>query len=110
MAEPEHAVVLITASSAEEGARIARALVEERLAACVNVVPQVRSFYRWQGKLEDDSEALLIAKTRRALAERIAVRVRELHSYTLPETIALPIAAGSERYLAWLTGETMEPS
>ncbi len=102
----EAVAVLITTQNAEQGASIARALVEERLAACVNVVPQVRSFYWWEGKVQDDAEALLVAKTRRALVDRVVARVRELHSYTLPETIALPIVAGSERYLAWVAAET----
>lgn len=108
--EAVHAVVLITAANAEEAVAIARALVGERLAACVNVVPGVTSIYRWEGKLNEDTEVLLIAKTRRALVERVAARVKELHGYSVPETIALPIVAGSEKYLAWLEAETELPS
>lgn len=102
----DHVVILITAGSLEEARRLARALVEEKLAACVNCVPGIQSIYRWQGKVEESAEALLIAKTRASLVERVAARVNELHSYELPETIALPIEAGSERYLAWLGQET----
>jgi len=101
MAEPVH-VVLVTAPDAEVGARIARALVAEGLAACVNLVPGVRSIYRWQGAVHDDAEVLLIAKTRAALVSALGDRVRALHPYELPEVIALPVATGSEPYLEWL--------
>jgi periplasmic divalent cation tolerance protein len=100
------AVVLVTAATREQALAIARALVEERLAACVNVVDGVTSVYRWEGKLNEDREALLVAKTRRALVDRVALRVRELHTYSCPEVIALPLAAGAPAYLAWLAGET----
>jgi len=103
MAEPVH-VVLVTAPDAEVGARIARALVAEGLAACVNLVPGVRSIYRWQGAVHDDAEVLLIAKTRAALVSALGDRVRALHPYELPEVIALPVATGSEPYLEWLRG------
>jgi periplasmic divalent cation tolerance protein len=102
----DFAVVLITAASAEQAAAIARPLVGERLAACVNIVPGVRSIYRWEGRVQDDAEILLIAKTRRALVARLASRVKELHGYSVPETIALPLVGGSESYLAWLEAET----
>ena len=101
MSEPVH-VVLVTAPDAEVGARIARALVAEGLAACVNLVPGVRSIYRWQGAVHDDAEVLLIAKTRAALVSALGDRVRALHPYELPEVIALPVATGSEPYLEWL--------
>jgi periplasmic divalent cation tolerance protein len=99
-------VVLITAPSEEEAAKIARALVEERLAACANIVKHIRSVYRWEGKIEDDPEVLIVAKTREALFEALEKRVRELHSYSVPEVIALPIVQGSEAYLKWLEEET----
>ncbi|UCE86800.1 MAG: divalent-cation tolerance protein CutA [Deltaproteobacteria bacterium] len=97
--------VLITAPDAETGARLARALVEERLAACVNVVPGVRSIYRYEGRLHDDPEVLLIAKTRSDRLERLSARVNALHPYDLPEVLALPGVGGSEPYLEWVRTE-----
>lgn len=99
-------VALSTAPDAESGARIARALVEERLAACVNLVPGVRSIYRWQERIEDEGECLLVIKTRRERVEALDARLRALHPYELPELVALPVAAGSAPYLAWVAGET----
>ena len=101
----EFIVVLVTVGSAEEGERLARALVEERLAACVNRLAPVRSTYRWQGKIEQSEEELLVIKSRRDLFERLQERVRELHSYATPEIVALPILAASESYLRWLGEE-----
>ena len=98
----ELVVVYITAPSADEGARIARALVEERLAACVNRIGGVSSIYRWQGKVEESAEELLIVKTSREKFEALRQRVGELHRYSVPEIIALPIIDGSESYLDWL--------
>jgi len=95
-------VVYVTAGSTEEGERLAQALVDERLAACVNRVSGVRSVYRWEGKLEQSEEELLIIKTRMELFGRLEKRVRELHSYSVPEVIALPIVQGSDGYLRWL--------
>jgi uncharacterized protein involved in tolerance to divalent cations len=101
----EFIVVYVTAGSAEEGERIATALVEERLAACVNRVSGVSSTYRWEGKIEVAEEELLIVKSRRDLFERLKTRIAELHSYSVPEIIALPILDGSESYLKWLDEE-----
>lgn len=101
MSEPLH-VVLVTAPDAEVGARIGRALVEEGLAACANLVPGIRSIYRWEGAVHDDAEVLLILKTRAALSAALAARVRALHPYQLPEVLALPVAGGSEPYLDWV--------
>ncbi len=98
----EALIIYITAPNEEEGARIARSLVEERLAACVNIVSHVRSIYRWKDKIEDDTEVLMIIKTRKHLFESLEKRVKELHSYTIPEVIALPVVEGSEDYLKWL--------
>jgi periplasmic divalent cation tolerance protein len=95
-------VVLVTAPDLAAAGDIGRRLVEEGLAACVNVVPGVRSIYRWQGELHDDPEVMLIVKTRAALLDAVAARVRALHPYELPEVVALPVAAGSEPYLAWV--------
>jgi periplasmic divalent cation tolerance protein len=103
---PEYIVVLITASNEEEAAKIARALVAGRLAACVNIIRGLRSLYRWQGKIEDEDEVLMVAKTRRELFEGLQKKVIELHSYSVPEIIALPIVGGSEEYLKWLSEET----
>ena len=99
-------VVLVTTPSPERAAEIARALVEERLAACGNVVPGLRSIYRWEGKVQDEPEALLLLKTTRARFEALRDRVLALHPYEVPEVIALPIEAGSARYLAWIADET----
>ena len=95
-------VVLITAPGEDEAARIATELVEAGLAGCVNILKNVRSIYRWQGKVEDDSEVLMVAKTRRELFAPLAKRIRELHSYSVPEIIALPILDGAPEYLGWL--------
>lgn len=98
----ENIVVFITASGEDEAANIARALVEGRLAACVNIAINIRSIYSWQGKIEDESEVLMIVKTQKKLFHSLSQKVREMHSYTVPEIIALPIVEGSEDYLKWL--------
>jgi periplasmic divalent cation tolerance protein len=95
-------IVLITASDEVEAARIARALVEARLAGCVNIVKDIRSIYSWQGKIEDENEVLMVVKTRELLFDSLMEKVKELNSYTVPEIIALPIIQGSEDYLKWL--------
>jgi periplasmic divalent cation tolerance protein len=102
----ESIVVYITAPGEEEALTLARALVESRLAACVNMVNNVRSIYSWQGRIEDDRELLMIVKTRRQLFERLSAKVRELHSYDVPEIIALPIVEGSPDYLKWIEEST----
>jgi periplasmic divalent cation tolerance protein len=99
-------VVLVTTPSPDRAAEIARAVVEERLAACGNVVPGLRSIYRWEGKVQDEPEALLVLKTTRARFEALRDRVLALHPYEVPEVIALPVEAGSARYLAWIAAET----
>lgn len=95
-------IVLTTAGSADEAARLASGLVERRLAACVNIVPQIRSIYRWQEELHDDVEWLLIIKTTAERFDTIRGAIKELHSYVLPECIAVPITTGSKEYLDWL--------
>jgi periplasmic divalent cation tolerance protein len=102
---PEYVVVLVTCP-AERAAEIARPLVEEKLAACVNIIPGLRSIYAWEGKICDDPEALLLIKTRAALFEALRARVLELHLYEVPEVIALPILAGHTDYLRWLAEST----
>ena len=99
---PSHIVVLITTSSTDEAQVIGRALVEGRLAACVNIASGVRSLFRWEGKIEEQEEALLVVKSRSDLLPSIVEAVKRLHSYTVPEVIALPIFAGSQDYLAWI--------
>ena len=98
----EYRIVLCTAGSTEQAAEIGRALVERRLAACVNVVGGIRSIYRWKGQVEDEAEALLVIKTHAARVEALRGAVRELHSYETPELIVLPIIDGDPDYLSWL--------
>jgi periplasmic divalent cation tolerance protein len=93
--------VVVTAPGGD-GERIARVLVEEGLAACVNIVPSVRSIYRWEGKVEDESESLLVIKTVAGALEGLKTRIRQIHPYEAPELIALPIVEGLEGYLEWI--------
>jgi len=102
---PRFGVVLVTVSSSEEGQAIARALVEERLAACVNCWP-IQSTYRWQGQVQQDAEWQLVIKTRLDCLPLLEQRVNELHSYDIPELIALPIVAGAAPYLNWVADQT----
>jgi periplasmic divalent cation tolerance protein len=95
-------VVLITTKDRAEGERIAKQLVEEKLAACVNVLPKISSTYRWNGKVKQTSEALLIVKTSNKKLAGLIARVKELHSYEIPEILALPIGRGSREYIKWL--------
>ena len=97
-----NAVVFCAAGSEGEASRIARALVERRLAPCVSVVPGVNSTYRWQGAVRTDAEWLLVVKTRRDRFEEVRVAIRELHSYELPEIVMLDIGDGDAAYLAWI--------
>jgi periplasmic divalent cation tolerance protein len=98
-------VVLSTASTAAEAEAIARRLVEDRLAACVNVVTGVRSFYRWKGKIEKSPEWLLVIKSSRGRFEELRAALEKLHSYDVPEVIALPVVEGTKNYLHWMEGE-----
>jgi periplasmic divalent cation tolerance protein len=100
-------LVLTTASSRDEARKIGRVLVERLLAACVNIVPQVGSIYRWEGEVEEAEEWLLVVKTTRAAFERVRDAINELHSYDVPECIAISIESGSLPYLAWL-GESVK--
>ena len=95
-------LVLTTAGSEAEANKIAQALVERRLAACVNIIPRVQSVYRWKDKVERSEEFLLFIKSKRTLEEELAAAIRELHSYELPEHVALAIENGSEAYLQWI--------
>ena len=99
-------VVLITAPNEDDAAKMANDLVVSRLAACVNIIRNIRSIYRWQGKIEDEAEVLMLVKTRKEHFKDIEKRVRGLHPYTVPEIIVLPIIEGFEGYLGWLREET----
>jgi periplasmic divalent cation tolerance protein len=98
-------VLLSTCNSEEQAARLARHLVEQRLAACVNILPQVRSFYRWNEKVEDSGEWMLVIKSRRDLFLALRAEIAKMNSYDVPEIIALPVVDGSEAYLGWLDHE-----
>jgi periplasmic divalent cation tolerance protein len=98
-------VIFVTASSEEEAGKIAERLLTSRKAACVNIVPGVSSSFWWQGKLDSAQESLLIIKTRASLLQEVVALVKEVHSYSVPEIIALPIIGGNEDYLNWIDGE-----
>jgi periplasmic divalent cation tolerance protein len=104
----EAVVILITASSIDEAKKIGNALMEERLIACVNIIPQVESIFYWQEKVCNEKEALMIIKTRKSLINDIIKRVKSIHSYSVPEIIALPIISGSEDYLKWVGDVTKD--
>jgi periplasmic divalent cation tolerance protein len=99
-------VVLTTLPDAGKAAEIARVLVDERLIACANVLPEVRSIYRWQGKVNDEHEVLVVLKTSAQRLARVQQRLRELHPYDVPEMLALRVEAGWPPYLDWLAAET----
>ena len=102
-------VVFSACSTLEEARRIARKLIEGRLAACVNVMPGVRSFYRWKGMIEESEECLLVIKSSRDLLDRLRLELEKAHTYEIPEVVAIPIVAGSPNYLNWLDHELKSP-
>jgi periplasmic divalent cation tolerance protein len=104
----EFRLLYITTAKVEEARRIGRTLVEQRLAACANIVPGLESIYHWQGTVVEDRETLLIVKTRAELVDAAIAKVKELHSYTCPCVVALPILTGNPDYLEWLGSETQE--
>ncbi len=106
----EHRLVYITAGSAAEAKRLARTLVAERLVACANVIEGVTSVYWWEGEVQEGAEASLIAKTRSDRVDAVIARVKELHDYSCPCVVALPILAGNPDFLAWIATETEEPA
>jgi len=108
MEEASRVVVLITTATEEEAHSIAELLLNQRKAACVNIVPRVDSLFRWQGKLDSAQESLLIIKTRASLLPEVIEMVKRAHSYEVPEIIALPIISGNEDYLKWMDGEVEE--
>lgn len=99
-------IVFVTTSNNDEAARLADAFVSERLAACVNIIPAIESVYRWEGKVTHDTETLMIIKTTDERYPELERRVKELHSYSTPEVVALRIELGSEQYLNWLRDST----
>ena len=99
-------IIYITTKDAKEARIIGKVLIDERLVACVNIIAGMESLYRWQGKLEHDTEAILIAKTRSALTKRVIGRVKELHSYACPCIVSFAIDQGNKEYLEWLEAET----
>jgi len=101
----EQVVVFITTGSPQEAERIAEALVAEMLAACVNILPGVTSIYRWEGEVHRDDECLLVVKSRQDVLDELVRRVQSLHSYEVPEVIALPLVGGNEAYLSWIDRE-----
>lgn len=103
-----HCLIYMTAADADEARRIGDALVAERLAACVNILPGTTSIYRWEGEIRHEAECVLIAKTRAELVERLTTRVRALHSYDCPCVVALPVAGGNPDFLSWIADETTE--
>ena len=103
---PEVVLVLTTIAAEADGAALARTLVEERLAACVNVLPPMTSVYRWKGQVEQDREQQIVIKTTRDRLAALETRVRELHSYDLPEFVVIAAAGGSDAYLGWI-GESV---
>lgn len=102
----EAILVMVTASSEKEAASIGKILVQERLTACANIIPGMRSLYVWEGNLCDEGEVLIIMKSRRSCFPKIIERVKQLHSYAVPEIIALPILDGSQEYLSWIDAST----
>lgn len=106
--ENKNTIVFITVPTKEVGKQIATALVQKKLAACVNILPGVNSIYAWEGKVQDEEEVLLIVKSRSDLFEdRLIPAVKALHPYEVPEIIAVPILAGLKKYLDWIDGSTM---
>ena len=97
----DYGVMLTTTPSREEAQNIARLLIAEKLAACVQLMP-IESFYAWQGKTQNEAEVLLLIKTRTALFEPATARIKELHSYSVPEIVAMPFVAGFHRYFDWI--------
>ena len=108
MKEPGEIVVFVTAGTEEEAVNIAELLLDQRKAACVNIVPKVDSLFWWQGKLDSAQESLLIIKTRASLLPDVVSLVKGIHSYEVPEIIAMPIIGGNEDYLKWIHSEVKE--
>ncbi|WP_054856629.1 divalent-cation tolerance protein CutA [Vulcanisaeta sp. JCM 16159] len=109
MVEDSYVIILVTVPSRDVGAEIARSLINNKLAACVNIIDGLRSIYYWEGRVEEDNEALLIIKSRRDKLNELIRSIRERHPYKVPEIIALPIIGGLDEYLRWID-ETLNRS
>ena len=103
---PDAIVVLTTLATDEEAVRLVQALLERRLIACGNILPRIRSLYRWEGKVADEREVIVLLKTRAARLEALELAFGELHPYKVPELLALPVSAGLHKYLEWIDDET----
>ncbi|HTR79757.1 MAG TPA: divalent-cation tolerance protein CutA [Gemmatimonadaceae bacterium] len=106
MPHTDAVVVFTTVASEDEGARLAKSLLDRRVIACATLLPGARSLYRWQGKTADEREIVLLLKTRSAQLDALRIAFDELHPYKVPELLALSVEAGSEKYLAWINSET----
>ncbi|MGC8549065.1 MAG: divalent-cation tolerance protein CutA [Acidobacteriaceae bacterium] len=106
----EARIAISTAASLQEAERIASALVEQQLAACVNLIPQIKSIYRWQGEMEESSEVLLIIKSTAPCLPALESTLRSLHSYSVPEFLVLDVTSGSPAYLQWILDSVIPPS
>jgi periplasmic divalent cation tolerance protein len=99
-------VIFVTAANKKEAEKIASTLIKKKLAACVNIIENVNSLFRWQGKVDSAKEALLIVKTRKRLVNKLIKKVKSVHGYEVPEIIALPIICGNKEYLKWINEST----
>ena len=99
-------IIYSTTGSVEEARKIARILVEEKLVACVNIIPKIESIYRWQGNIEEDNECVLLAKTTDKNVDKAIQRIKTLHSYEVPDIVAIPVTHGFKEYLDWVEDET----
>lgn len=110
MEKPAYIVLIITTPTNEEAQRISRALLEQRKVACVNIVPRVSSLFWWQGKIDSARESLLIVKTTASQLNELVTLVKEIHSYDVPEIVAMPIVGGNQDYLEWIGKEVKQRS
>lgn len=106
MSQAEYAVVFVTAPSLEVARRVGYEVVEKKLAACANLVPGIESIFHWEGKMQQEQEVFILLKTRAGLIDDLVAVIRDLHPYSTPEIIALPILSGSRDYLEWIGAET----
>jgi len=105
----KHVMIYITAADRRQALRIGKILVQERLAACINILGRIDSIYWWEGRVQQGKEVSFVAKTRAALSKAVIRRVRELHSYHVPCAVAVPVADGNPAFLQWISAETAQP-